>query len=115
MVEFTTPIIRVSIINALCCIFDNENTELYMPLSSRSLSVLILHLSLSLFFMMRYIYFAMQASHKNGTKLSFYSMPEYDAWRERLGNTANAWAIKYYKVSCCEHGEPPYIFTLIKV
>jgi len=65
--------------------------------------------------MMRYIYFAMQASHKNGTKLSFYSMPEYDAWRERLGNTANAWAIKYYKVSCFEHGEPPYIFTLVKV
>ncbi|GAU18535.1 hypothetical protein TSUD_325240 [Trifolium subterraneum] len=38
-----------------------------------------------------------QASHSNGTKLSFYSMPEYETWRERLGNNANGWKLKYYK------------------
>ncbi|GAU30192.1 hypothetical protein TSUD_311430 [Trifolium subterraneum] len=38
-----------------------------------------------------------QASHSNGTKLSFYSMPEYETWKERLGNNANGWKLKYYK------------------
>ncbi|XP_058766099.1 DNA topoisomerase 2-like [Vicia villosa] len=38
-----------------------------------------------------------RASHSNGTILSFYSILEYEAWRERLGNSAASWKIKYYK------------------
>ncbi|CAI9103034.1 OLC1v1001450C1 [Oldenlandia corymbosa var. corymbosa] len=29
--------------------------------------------------------------------VSFYSMPEYEAWKENLGNDAKRWRIKYYK------------------
>jgi len=41
----------------------------------------------------------LQASHKNGTILSFYTMPEYEAWKESLSGNASGWTIKYYKVS----------------
>lgn len=40
----------------------------------------------------------MQATHRNGNGLSFYSMPEYELWRESLGGNASGWSIKYYKV-----------------
>jgi DNA topoisomerase-2 len=114
MVEFTTPIIRVSIINSVYCIFDNENTKLYILLNIRSLLDIISSIyikkrfSFSVF-LMRHIYLSLQASHSNGTKLSFYSMPEYETWRERLGNNANGWKIKYYKVCCCKHEEPLFL------
>ena len=36
-------------------------------------------------------------------------MSEYEVWRKRIGNNANCWKRKYYKVCCCKHGEPPYI------
>lgn len=29
--------------------------------------------------------------------LSFYTMPEYEAWKEEIGSTSG-WDIKYYKV-----------------
>ncbi|WJX39561.1 DNA topoisomerase 2 [Trifolium repens] len=48
-------------------------------------------------FMVEFTTPIIRASHSNGTKLSFYSMPEYETWRERLGNNANGWKIKYYK------------------
>ncbi|XP_004499912.1 DNA topoisomerase 2 [Cicer arietinum] len=48
-------------------------------------------------FMVEFTTPIIRASHSNGTKLSFYSMPEYEGWRERLGNSANSWKIKYYK------------------
>ncbi|KAK7243530.1 hypothetical protein RIF29_38329 [Crotalaria pallida] len=40
-----------------------------------------------------------RAFNKNEEKkiLSFYSMPEYQSWRERLGNNGKSWTIKYYK------------------
>ncbi|KAI4333104.1 hypothetical protein L6164_017951 [Bauhinia variegata] len=38
-----------------------------------------------------------KAFHSNGTKLSFYSMPDFESWKESLGNNANGWKIKYYK------------------
>ncbi|XP_054812803.1 DNA topoisomerase 2 [Prosopis cineraria] len=38
-----------------------------------------------------------RAFHTNGTKLSFYSMPEFESWKENLGSNANGWKIKYYK------------------
>ncbi|KAI8571649.1 hypothetical protein RHMOL_Rhmol01G0136100 [Rhododendron molle] len=38
-----------------------------------------------------------QATHRNGKVLSFYSMPEYESWRESLGGSASGWSIKYYK------------------
>jgi hypothetical protein len=36
---------------------------------------------------------------KGNRSQSFYTMPEYEAWRESLANTrdANGWDIKYYK------------------
>ncbi|WJX73011.1 DNA topoisomerase 2 [Trifolium repens] len=47
-------------------------------------------------FMVEFTTPIIRASHSNGTKLSFYSMPEYVAWRETLGN-ASGWQIKYSK------------------
>ncbi|KAJ4785264.1 DNA topoisomerase 2 [Rhynchospora pubera] len=29
--------------------------------------------------------------------ISFYSMPEYESWKESLGGSASSWSIKYYK------------------
>lgn len=40
----------------------------------------------------------LQATRKNGEKMAFYSMPEYEAWKESLGDNARGWSIKYYKV-----------------
>ncbi|XP_020212372.1 DNA topoisomerase 2 [Cajanus cajan] len=48
-------------------------------------------------FMVEFTTPIIRAFHSNGTKLSFYSMPEYESWRENLGNNANGWKIKYYK------------------
>ncbi|XP_061348809.1 DNA topoisomerase 2-like [Gastrolobium bilobum] len=48
-------------------------------------------------FMVEFTTPIIRAFHSNGTKLSFYSMPEYISWRESLGNNANGWKIKYYK------------------
>jgi hypothetical protein len=39
-----------------------------------------------------------QATHKNGKVLSFYTMPEYEAWKESLDGRTSGWSIKYYKV-----------------
>jgi hypothetical protein len=38
-----------------------------------------------------------QAS-KGKQKVSFYTMPEYEAWKESLGGKPVGWNIKYYKV-----------------
>ncbi|XP_062001703.1 DNA topoisomerase 2-like [Rosa rugosa] len=38
-----------------------------------------------------------KATQKNGKELSFYSMPEYEAWRESSRGNASGWTIKYYK------------------
>ncbi|KAK1370431.1 DNA topoisomerase 2 [Heracleum sosnowskyi] len=34
---------------------------------------------------------------KDETVLSFYTIPEYESWKESLGNTLRGWTIKYYK------------------
>ncbi|KAI7986942.1 DNA topoisomerase 2 [Camellia lanceoleosa] len=39
------------------------------------------------------------ATHKNGKVLAFYSMPEYESWKESLGGNASGWSIKYYKAN----------------
>lgn len=39
-----------------------------------------------------------QATHKNGKELAFYTMPQYESWRESLRGNASGWSIKYYKV-----------------
>lgn len=38
-------------------------------------------------------------ARKGNRTLSFYTLPEYEAWRESLANTRDAggWEIKYYK------------------
>ena len=41
---------------------------------------------------------SLQATHKNGTQLSFYTMPEYESWKHNLTGNASEWSIKYYKV-----------------
>ncbi|KAK8945392.1 DNA topoisomerase 2 [Platanthera guangdongensis] len=39
-----------------------------------------------------------QATNSRTKKvLAFYSIPEYESWKESLGGNAGAWAIKYYK------------------
>ncbi|XP_072964044.1 DNA topoisomerase 2 [Typha angustifolia] len=49
-------------------------------------------------FMVEFITPIVKATHnRNKTVLSFYSMPEYEAWKENLGGNANGWSIKYYK------------------
>ncbi|KAG8480258.1 hypothetical protein CXB51_024810 [Gossypium anomalum] len=35
--------------------------------------------------------------NKQEEELCFYTMPEYQAWKESLGNNAKSWKIKYYK------------------
>ncbi|XP_062220005.1 DNA topoisomerase 2-like [Phragmites australis] len=34
---------------------------------------------------------------RNKTVLAFYTMPEYEAWKESLGGNAGVWSVKYYK------------------
>ncbi|PKA63063.1 DNA topoisomerase 2 [Apostasia shenzhenica] len=36
-------------------------------------------------------------NNRNGKVLSFYTMPEYEAWKESLGGNATGWSVKYYK------------------
>ncbi|ONK71489.1 uncharacterized protein A4U43_C04F9180 [Asparagus officinalis] len=48
-------------------------------------------------FMEEFITPIVKASRKNGEVLSFYSMPEYEAWKESLNGNASGWTIKYYK------------------
>jgi DNA topoisomerase-2 len=45
---------------------------------------------------------------KGNRSQSFYTMPEYEAWRESLANSrdANGWDIKYYK------GAPQHLAVL---
>ncbi|CAL5386220.1 unnamed protein product [Camellia sinensis] len=39
-----------------------------------------------------------RTTHRNGKVLAFYSMSEYESWKESLGGNASGWSIKYYKV-----------------
>ncbi|KAJ4711597.1 DNA topoisomerase 2 [Melia azedarach] len=48
-------------------------------------------------FLVEFITPIVKATHKNGKVLSFYSMPEYESWKESLGGNASSWSIKYYK------------------
>ncbi|XP_048132347.1 DNA topoisomerase 2-like isoform X4 [Rhodamnia argentea] len=48
-------------------------------------------------FLVEFITPIVKATHKNGRELSFYSMPEYESWKESLSGNASGWSIKYYK------------------
>ncbi|EOY18139.1 Topoisomerase II isoform 3 [Theobroma cacao] len=48
-------------------------------------------------FMVEFITPIVKATHKTKGVLSFYSMPEYEFWKESLGGNAKGWSIKYYK------------------
>lgn len=48
-------------------------------------------------FLVEFITPIVKATHKNGKVLAFYSMPEYEAWKDSLGGNASGWSIKYYK------------------
>ncbi|KAK1259798.1 DNA topoisomerase 2 [Acorus gramineus] len=49
-------------------------------------------------FMVEFITPIVKATHnKNGKVFSFYTMPEYESWKESLGGSASGWSIKYYK------------------
>ncbi|CAB4268140.1 unnamed protein product [Prunus armeniaca] len=48
-------------------------------------------------FLVEFITPIVKATHKNGRSLAFYSMPEYEAWKESLRGNASGWSIKYYK------------------
>ncbi|KAI7995810.1 DNA topoisomerase 2 [Camellia lanceoleosa] len=51
------------------------------------------------FFFVEFITPIVKATHRNGKVLAFYSMPEYESWKESLGGNASGWSIKYYKFS----------------
>lgn len=34
---------------------------------------------------------------RNSKTLAFYTLPEYEAWRESLGGSTRGWKVKYYK------------------
>ncbi|KAI9116615.1 hypothetical protein K1719_012273 [Acacia pycnantha] len=48
-------------------------------------------------FMVEFTTPIIRAFHSSGAKLSFYSMPQFESWKENLGNNATGWKIKYYK------------------
>ncbi|KAK4770618.1 hypothetical protein SAY87_031150 [Trapa incisa] len=48
-------------------------------------------------FMVEFITPIVKATHKNGKEMCFYTMPEYESWKESLRNNASGWSIKYYK------------------
>ncbi|CAL5330796.1 unnamed protein product [Camellia sinensis] len=48
-------------------------------------------------FLVEFITPIVKATHRNGKVLAFYSMPEYESWKESLGGNASGWSIKYYK------------------
>ncbi|CAN8306356.1 unnamed protein product [Cochlearia groenlandica] len=48
-------------------------------------------------FMVEFITPIVKATHKTKGVLSFYSMPEYEDWKESLRGNASGWTIKYYK------------------
>ncbi|KAH6759755.1 topoisomerase II [Perilla frutescens var. frutescens] len=49
-------------------------------------------------FLLEFITPIVKARHKDGRrKESFYTMPQYESWRENLGPEAKNWTIKYYK------------------
>ena len=60
----------------------------------------------------------LQATHKNGMQLSFYTMPEYESWKHNLTGNASGWSIKYYKVCIvkfvtCEPITEPFILLSV--
>ncbi|PON46642.1 DNA topoisomerase II-type [Trema orientale] len=48
-------------------------------------------------FLVEFITPIVKATNKNGKELAFYTMPEYEAWKESLRGNASGWSIKYYK------------------
>ncbi|XP_052142944.1 DNA topoisomerase 2 [Oryza glaberrima] len=50
-------------------------------------------------FLVEFITPIIKATNKRDKKivLPFYSMPEYEQWKESLGGNASGWSIKYYK------------------
>ncbi|OAY39989.1 DNA topoisomerase 2 [Manihot esculenta] len=48
-------------------------------------------------FLLEFITPIVKATHSSGNVLSFYTMPEYYAWKESLMGNASGWTIKYYK------------------
>ncbi|XP_057870528.2 DNA topoisomerase 2 [Cryptomeria japonica] len=48
-------------------------------------------------FLVEFITPIVRATHKNGKVLSFYTLPEYEAWRESVSGSISGWSIKYYK------------------
>ncbi|GAV86071.1 DNA_gyraseB domain-containing protein/DNA_topoisoIV domain-containing protein/Toprim domain-containing protein/HATPase_c domain-containing protein [Cephalotus follicularis] len=48
-------------------------------------------------FLVEFITPIVKATHRDGRVLAFYTMPEYESWRESLVENASGWSIKYYK------------------
>ncbi|KAH0448872.1 hypothetical protein IEQ34_022672 [Dendrobium chrysotoxum] len=48
-------------------------------------------------FLVEFITPIVKATYRTGKVLSFYTMPEYESWKESLGGNASGWSIKYYK------------------
>ncbi|CAI5993909.1 unnamed protein product [Closterium sp. NIES-64] len=52
-------------------------------------------------FLLEFITPIVKATGPRGKVLSFYTMPEYESWKESLGGSTKGWSIKYYKASSC--------------
>ncbi|KAG0577130.1 hypothetical protein KC19_5G133200 [Ceratodon purpureus] len=66
-------------------------------------------------FLVEFITPIVKATNKQKT-LPFYTMPEYEAWKESLNGETNGWTIKYYKglgTSTAKEGKE-YFRELIK-
>ncbi|KAI4341169.1 hypothetical protein MLD38_025926 [Melastoma candidum] len=48
-------------------------------------------------FLLEFITPIVKATNKRGGEISFYTMPEYNSWKESLNGNSNGWTIKYYK------------------
>ncbi|XP_058196759.1 DNA topoisomerase 2-like isoform X1 [Rhododendron vialii] len=48
-------------------------------------------------FLLEFITPIVKATQRSGVVLSFYSMPEYESWKESLQGNTSGWSIKYYK------------------
>ncbi|EPS67102.1 hypothetical protein M569_07672 [Genlisea aurea] len=66
-------------------------------------------------FMLEFITPIVKATHKiTKIRKAFYTMPEYEGWKQNLGPDSRNWSIKYYKASCTDAEGKEYFEDLSK-
>lgn len=101
LLQFITPIVKVSLVAYWHC-----DGVLVMQKSWRGLQSICQHANITVptcrhtvlrFYKTVFLSTTEQAS-KGKKRHTFYTMPEYEAWKESLGGVTTGWSIKYYKV-----------------